>query len=78
MICVRNKDLVPYFYENLRVTSENEFHIVTVAKATKYIANEQDIFNELSKSSSQYGYQCQNEIKVGKIMSLQCKKIKTK
>lgn len=78
VICVRNKDLVPYFYEKLKVTSENEFQIVTVAKVTKYIANEQDIFNELSKSSSQYGYQCQNEIKVGKIMSLQCKKIKTK
>ncbi|MCW7475022.1 LA_3751/LA_3752 family putative glycosyltransferase [Leptospira levettii] len=73
VVCIRNQNLVNYFFENSKTNSVREFSVLTVAKSTKYIENEHDIYQEILKVANQFDFQCENAEIIGKIMSNRCK-----
>lgn len=72
VVCIRNMDLLPYFFNHAKSEALTDFTIVTVKKVTKYNTEELSLYGDLVKLSTNYGYECENEILFDRIKSRRC------
>lgn len=72
VVCVRNKDLAPYFLKNAKDNALEEFTLITVKKENKYNSEEFVTYNELINRSSDFGYICEGEMPLSKLKTNRC------